>query len=122
MKNSLIFIFDDRKIKEVLYIKENVMLMGRLILKNIKGKNKKYLEGSIKNSERNRILINGSLISIGLVAILDNIISHWIFKWHSILPDQTLSKYLEIASFILGLILLGIGTYRERKDRRIKYQ
>lgn len=80
----------------------------------------KYSAGNMKHSERNRILINGSLISLGLVAILDNVFSHWIFKWHRILPDETLSEYLEIALFILGLILFGIGLYREIKDRRHK--
>ena len=82
----------------------------------------KYSAGNMKHSERNRILINGSLISLGLVAILDNVFSHWIFKWHRILPDETLSEYLEVAFFILGLILFGIGLYREIKDRRTKTQ
>ncbi|MDF2522471.1 MAG: putative rane protein [Clostridiales bacterium] len=76
----------------------------------------------MKHSKRNRILINGSLISLGLIAVLDNIFSHWLFRWHRILPNETLSEYLEIALFILGLILLGIGIYREIKDRRIKSQ
>ena len=57
-----------------------------------------------------------------LVAILDNVFSHWIFKWHRILPDETLTEYLEVALFILGLILFGIGLYREIKDRRTKTQ
>ena len=74
----------------------------------------------MKHNKRNGILINGSLISLGLVAVLDNIISHWLFKWHRILPDRTLSLYLEITLFILGLVLLGIGIYREIKERRIK--
>lgn len=76
----------------------------------------------MKHSERNRILINGSLISLGLVTVLDNIFSHWLFKWHRILPNETLSEYLEIALFILGLMLFGIGAYREIKDRRNKPQ
>ncbi|WP_368487467.1 hypothetical protein [Clostridium sp. BJN0013] len=74
----------------------------------------------MRNNERNRILINGSLISLGLIAILDNIFSHWLFKWHRILPNKTLSGYLEVTLFILGLILLAIGVFREIKDRRIK--
>lgn len=74
----------------------------------------------MKHKERNRAFINGSLISLGAVAILDNIISHWIFKWHRILPDETLSEYLEVALFISGLIFLGIGLYRKIKDRRNK--
>lgn len=80
------------------------------------------MKSNMRNNERNRILINGSLISLGLVAILDNIFSHWLFKWHRILPDETLSEYLEITLFILGLVLLGIGLFREIKDRRIKSQ
>ena len=65
-------------------------------------------------------MINGMLISVGLIAILDNVVSHWFFKWHRILPDETLSKYLEIALFIAGIILLVIGIYREVKGRKTK--
>ncbi|KOA19826.1 hypothetical protein CLHOM_19150 [Clostridium homopropionicum DSM 5847] len=74
----------------------------------------------MRNNERNKILMNGSFISLGLVAVLDNIFSHWLFKWHRILPNETLSEYLEVALFILGLVLLGIGVFREIKDRRAK--
>ncbi len=94
--------------------------MGKLIQKNINGKKMKFLVGNMKHNERNRILINGSFISLGFIAVLDNIFSHWLFKWHRILPNETLSEYLEIALFILGLALLGIGAFREIKDRRIK--
>lgn len=74
----------------------------------------------MKNKARNHVLLNGMLISVGLIAILDNIISHWIFKWHRILPDETLSEYLEIALFIAGIVMLGLGIYREIKGRRTK--
>ena len=74
----------------------------------------------MKNKARNHVLLNGMLISIGLIAILDNIISHWIFKWHRILPDETLSKYLEIALFIAGIVMLGLGIYKEIKGRKVK--
>jgi uncharacterized membrane protein len=66
----------------------------------------------VRNNERNRILINGSLISLGLIAVLDNIFSHWLFKWHRILPNETSSRYLGATLFILGLILLVIGVFR----------
>lgn len=74
----------------------------------------------MKSKERNRVLFSGIFISIGLLAVLDNVFSHWLFKWHRILPNETLSEYLEVALFILGLVLLGIGLYREIKDRRTK--
>lgn len=74
----------------------------------------------MKHKARNRILINGILIAAGMIAILDNIFSHWIFKLHSVLPDETLSQYVEAALFVLGLILFGIGLFREIKDRRTK--
>ena len=74
----------------------------------------------MKNKERNHVLLNGMLISVGLIAVLDNIISHWIFKWHRILPDETLSEYLEIALFIIGMLMFGLGIYREAKGRKAK--
>lgn len=63
-------------------------------------------------------MLNGMLISVGLIAVLDNVISHWLFKWHRILPDEMLSKYLEIALFIAGIVLLVLGIYREIKGRK----
>ncbi|WP_223067725.1 hypothetical protein [Paenibacillus caui] len=74
----------------------------------------------MKSKERNRILLNGMFISIGLLAVLDNVFSHWLFKWHRILPNETLSEYLEAALFILGLVLLGTGLLREIRNRRTK--
>lgn len=74
----------------------------------------------MKYKTRNHVLLNGMLISIGLIAVLDNVISHWIFKWHRILPDETLSKYLEIALFIVGIIMFVLGIYREIKGRKAK--
>ncbi len=72
----------------------------------------------MKHKSRNRILISGILIATGSIAILDNIFSHWIFKLHSVLPDETQSKYVEAVLFVVGLALFGIGLYREIKDRR----
>lgn len=72
----------------------------------------------MKDNKRNGILINGILISLGLVFVIDNIFFHWIFKWHRILPDHILSNYLEVSIFILGLVLLGIGINREINGRR----
>lgn len=49
---------------------------------------------------------------------MDNIISHWIFKWHRILPDHDLSGFIEVALFVLGIVMLAAGIYREVKDRK----
>ena len=68
--------------------------------------------------QRNNALVNGALISIGSLAVMDNIISHWIFKWHRILPDRVLSGFIEVAIFILGIVMLAIGIYREVKVRK----
>ena len=76
----------------------------------------------MKRKERNRALINGILMATGSIAILDNVFSHWIFKLHSVLPDETLSQYIEAALFVLGLILFGIGLYREIKDRKVQVE
>lgn len=80
-------------------------------------KKKELREYKMKHKARNRVLINGILITAGLIAILDNIFAHWIFKLHSVLPDETLSQYVEAALFVFGLILFGIGLFREVKDR-----
>ena len=69
--------------------------------------------------QRNNACINGALISIGLLAVLDNIISHWLLKLHRVLPDHTLSGYIEILVFMLGVIMLTVGIYREAKERKL---
>lgn len=74
----------------------------------------------MKDNERNKVLLNGFLISLGMVAVLDNLIFHWLLGWHSLLPNHTLSEYLEVALFIIGLMSLGIGIYREVKSRTAK--
>lgn len=80
-------------------------------------KSKKFLDKK-NNKERNSILLNGALISVGLVAVLDMLIPHWLFKWHRLVPNHTISTVLEVALFIFGLISLGVGIYREIKARR----
>lgn len=66
---------------------------------------------------RSSALINGALISLGAVSILDNIISHWLLKWHRVLPDHKLSGFVEVAIFVLGIVMLSAGIYREVKGR-----
>jgi uncharacterized membrane protein len=73
---------------------------------------------NFNNNERNGVLLNGALIAMGLASVLDNVFSHWLFKWHRILPNHRLSTYLEIVLFIAGLIMLTIGIYREIKGRQ----
>lgn len=72
----------------------------------------------MNDKERNGVLLNGVLMTLGTVAILDNLISHWILGLHRVLPDRALSGYLEVALFILGLVLFGVGMYREIRGRR----
>lgn len=52
-----------------------------------------------EKEERNRILINGCIISLGSIAVLDNIVSHWMFKWHRILPDENILYILRNTNF-----------------------
>jgi len=99
--------------------------MGRLMKRNISEKRKIFSVSKVrwhffymKDNERNGILLNGILITLGLLAILDNLISHWLLGLHRILPNPTLSTYLEVFLFILGLVLFVIGICREIKGRR----
>lgn len=92
-----------------------------MILRNTDEKKKRLFVSEANLSgyefERNYVLLNGALISLGLAAILDMLIPHWLLKWHRLVPNHTLSTYLEIALFIVGLVLFGAGIYREVKDR-----
>lgn len=65
--------------------------------------------------ERTDAMINGALILIGTVAIVDNIVFHWLLGWHRVIegvPDPEMFL-LELSIVLIGVILLSVGTWRE---------
>ena len=67
--------------------------------------------------DRNHALVNGALIAVGALAILGNIVAHWILGLHRAVPGSWAGP-VAVALVVLGAGLLTIGVWRERKARR----
>lgn len=69
-------------------------------------------------SERNGAMVNGALIALGAVAILDNLVAHWLLGLHHAVPDGGAATVVEVGLVVVGIALLTIGVTRERHARR----
>ncbi len=67
--------------------------------------------------DRNGALINGALISLGLLGILDNLISHWLLGLHRAVPEPH-ALSVEVALVALSSVLLAAGLWREYRARK----
>lgn len=68
-------------------------------------------------SERNGAMVNGALIALGAVAILDNVVTHWLLGLHRAVPGGA-ATVVEIGLVVVGIVLVLIGVTRERHARR----
>jgi hypothetical protein len=68
--------------------------------------------------QRNDAMLNGALIVVGALGVIDNIVVHWILGWHRIVEDHPHALELEIAAVAASTALLATGIIRERRARR----
>jgi uncharacterized membrane protein len=66
---------------------------------------------------RNEPLINGALIALGAIAVIDNTIGHWVLELHRIYPGEYAFE-VELAFVVLGVVLFTVGLWREVRARR----
>jgi hypothetical protein len=67
--------------------------------------------------ERNDAMINGAMIALGGLGILDNVLFHWILQLHRAVPGPY-ALHVEVVIVILSGALLALGIWRERRARR----
>lgn len=75
-------------------------------------------QGATGMNERNGAMVNGALIALGAVAILDNVVAHWLLGLHRAVPDDGTATVVEIGVVVVGVVLLLVGVARERRARR----
>ena len=68
-------------------------------------------------NQRTDALINGALIAVGAVAIIDNIVAHWLLGLHRAVPGPY-AGWVEAFLVVLGVGLLIFGIWREVRARR----
>ena len=65
----------------------------------------------------NGALMNGALIGIGVPAIVDNVVAHWLLGLHRAVPGPW-TIYVEVGLVALGVGMATYGLWRERRVRR----
>ena len=68
-------------------------------------------------SDRSGALVNGALIAIGTLGVIDNVVVHWLLRLHRAVPGPWATE-VEIALVVLSLGLLLVGLGREIRARR----
>lgn len=67
---------------------------------------------------RNDAIINGALISVGALGVIDNLLVHWILGWHRAIEGSPYALHMEIGTVAVSAAMLLIGVVRERRARR----
>jgi uncharacterized membrane protein len=66
---------------------------------------------------RSDAVLNGALIAVGALGILDNIVVHWLLQLHRAVPGpHALEVELSLLALSAGLFILGV--WRELRARR----
>jgi uncharacterized membrane protein len=68
-------------------------------------------------TSRNDALMNGGLIAVGALAIIDNVVAHWVIGLHRAVPGAWTTT-TEAGLLVLGFVLLAVGLGREWRARR----
>ena len=62
-------------------------------------------------------MLNGALMALGAVSVVDNVVAHWMLALHRAVPGPY-ALQVEWALVILGALLFAIGLRRELCARR----
>ncbi len=66
---------------------------------------------------RTDALINGALMAIGALGVVDNVVVHWILRLHRAVPGEH-ALAVEWLLVLASLLLFVVGFVRERHARR----
>lgn len=67
--------------------------------------------------QRTDALVNGALISVGALGIVDNIVAHWLLGLHRAVPGPYATP-VEVTLVAFSAALLALGIRREVRARR----
>lgn len=66
--------------------------------------------------ERAGALVNGALIAAGAIAVVDNVVAHWLLGLHRAVPGR-LATPIEVGLVAPGAASVAVGIWRERRAR-----
>lgn len=69
------------------------------------------------HNERMDAMLNGAMIALGALGIIDNVAFHWILEFHRAVPGPY-ALHVEVVLVVLSVGLLAAGFWRESRARR----
>lgn len=66
--------------------------------------------------DRTGSLVNGALIAVGTLGVVDNLVAHWLLGLHRAVPGPWATR-VEVALVVLSVASLACGLWRERRAR-----
>lgn len=67
----------------------------------------------LRPRDRTSALLNGALIALGALGVLDNVVAHWWLGLHRAIPGPN-ALAVEVALIIASVVMFGFGVWRER--------
>jgi uncharacterized membrane protein len=69
-------------------------------------------------AQRNIAALNGALMAIGLLGVVDNVVFHWLLGLHRLFdgPEPVVFA-AEAVIVVVGIALFGLGMFREGRAR-----
>jgi uncharacterized membrane protein len=64
-------------------------------------------------------MVNGALIALGILGIVDNVAFHWMLQLHRAIPG-THALTVEVVLVFISTGLLVLGTWQEVRARRCR--
>ncbi len=60
--------------------------------------------------------VSGALVGLGALAVIDNVIVHWLLGWHRLNEMWSHERNLmgEVVLVVLGIAMVALGLRRER--------
>jgi uncharacterized membrane protein len=62
-------------------------------------------------------MVNGALIALGILGIVDNVVFHWMLELHRAVPGPH-ALTVEVVLVIISTGLLFLGIWQEARARR----
>jgi hypothetical protein len=70
------------------------------------------------SAQRNSAALNGALMAVGLLAVVDNVVFHWLLGLHRLFDGPELVVFAtEAVLVVLGIAMFGLGMFREGRAR-----
>jgi hypothetical protein len=77
------------------------------------------LSATLKVTRREaNLLIDGALLTGGVLAVVDNALVHWVLRWHRLVQGWSGTLYAEVALSLAGVGMLVVAATRLRRRAR----